>query len=128
MIQGVHSQLGGVPHHGVQGAGAGDGTRELGYDVAAEILHGQVTLDQEGDGNRGVDVAPGHVADGVGHGHDHQAEGQRRADEAGRSVFRGADLPGHAAGKEHQYRGTDKLSTILTKIFHGNPSFFSKRG
>ena len=114
VIQGVGAQLGCILHHQLQHAGAGDGAHELSHHVADEVLHGHLLRAEHGDGDGGIDVAAGDVADGVGHGHDHQAEGRTGHAQGA------AGLAGHAAGHEHQHEGAQALRQILFHVFHFN--------
>ena len=54
----------------------------LGDDVGQDLARREATTGPQPERDRGVQVASGNVADGVGHGQDRQAEGQRHAQEA----------------------------------------------
>ena len=103
--------VGDIAHLEDQGdeAHAGHRADDLGDDVKQE-LHGLQALpkeDRQGDG--GVDVAAGDVADGVGHGHDGQAEGQGGEDVPAAAGGVAAHQHGGAAPHEAQGEGADDL-------------------
>ena len=62
-------------------------------------------------------MAAGNIADGIGHRHDDQTEGQR-----GEKIPRACGITSHhgggAAGEENQHEGADKLRKILLVILH----------
>ena len=99
-----------------QQSGAGDGAKALRDHVAAEVLDVHLLADQHGNGNSGVDVAAGDVADGIGHGDDDQAEGA--GDSQITALHVAADGDGGAAGHQDQDEGTDEFRDILSQIFH----------
>ncbi len=55
-----------------------DAAEHLGDDVGNRLGLRMASADHEADGDRGIEVAAGDVADGVGHGQHGEAEGERR--------------------------------------------------
>ena len=104
-----------------QQGGADQRAEALGEHIADEVLALHAAGEQHAEGDRGVDVAAGDVADAVGRGDDRQAEGQRREDVAAARRRIAADEHRGAAAEHDQCAGSDEFSQIF---FHGLPSCF----
>ena len=70
----------------IENSGAGDAADDLGDDVGDHLGFRMTSADDQSDGDRRIQVAARDVADGVGHGHHGEAEGERNADEADAEV------------------------------------------
>ena len=96
---------------------AGYSTDKLRSNVAAKVLNAHAAGEQHAQGDGGVYVAAGHVADGVRHGDDDETEGERRCDVA-RIGEKATGDGGDAAGEEYQHTGADELGDVLFDAFH----------
>ena len=93
----------------------------LGDDVAADVLLVHTAGHEHAEGDGGVDVAAGDVADGVSHGDDGQAEGQGGEDVAAAGGCVTAHQHGGTAPEHDQCAGADRF---CDKFFHReSPSF-----
>ena len=88
---------------------------QLGHPVAEHLAQTDLVVEVEGEGDRGVDVAAGVLAQGVGQSRDDQTEGESGTDSQ-RDVSQGAltqtahrETDGRAAADEDQNRGSDQL-------------------
>ena len=93
-------------------------------DVRQQFRRGKTPADAQPDGYRGIQVAAGNVADGVGHRQHRQAEGQRHADEPdaqvdGRRAFGGDEFGSQhsaAAAAKNEPKGSKKFREKF--VFH----------
>src|SRR4030042_2889541 len=60
----------------VQDEGARDGPQHLGDDIRNQVGSPETTAGPETDGDRGVEMATGDMANGIGHGEDGETEGK----------------------------------------------------
>ena len=70
------------------------------------------------DGHRGIEVAAGDVADGIGHGQHRQAEGQRHAREPDAQFRKAGGEHRAAAATEHQPERAEELGAETMVHFH----------
>jgi hypothetical protein len=88
-----------------------DGADDLEHDVADEILDGEFLVEEHGDGDGGIEVAPRDLPDSDGHDHDGQTEGESTADEVVtrlHSEEKGSDT------EEHESEGAEELSEVFS--------------
>ena len=76
--------------------GADERADHLRANIGNELVERHLFADEHGNGNGGVDMATRNVPDGIGHGHDYKAKGER----GGNPVYAGHH--GNAAGHENQ--------------------------
>jgi hypothetical protein len=93
-----------------------DAAEHLGDDVGDRLRRGMSPADDEAYSDCGIEVAAGDVADGVGHSHYGEAEGQGDADKADAEVdwsrVRAEEMSGKhraAAAAENEPEGAEEL-------------------
>ena len=119
-LKGVRAEAAVKVEENAQADRTEDRAEALGDHVADEVLEAHLLADQHCQRDRRVDVAAGNVADGVGHRYDHKAEGQSRERVA--APVRAAGDDRHAAGHQHEDKGTDEFRQILFECVHIFPS------
>ena len=108
----------------VEDAGGCDGPEDLGDDVGGQLGDGEAPGGDQADGDSGVEMAAGDVADGEGHGEDGEAEGEGHTDEADSQVGEGCCEDGAAATAEDKPEGAEELGCCTFREMHsGGPLF-----
>ena len=106
-----------------ENGGTGDSAQELGDNVTHKILNAHLAGNQHGNGYGWIDVAAGNIADGIGHGNNHQSESEGCHQVGGVGICAvTTDYGSCAAGKQNQNQGADKLGYILLHILHKRAS------
>ena len=93
----------------VKARGANRAADQLGEDIGHQIFGGEAFASAEADGDGGIEMAAGDVADGVSHGEDGESDGEGDADEADAEGGEGGGGDGGANAGEDQPEGADEL-------------------
>jgi len=104
----------------VEDSGGNDGSCYLGDDVGAKFRGGEALADDETDGDCGVEVAAGDVANGEGHSENCEPEGEGNADEGNTEMggswygrpwgLKGGGKNGASATTEDKPEGPEEFS------------------
>ena len=99
--------------HAPQDGGPGDGAGHLGHRVADPLGRLHAAGGHEAERHRRVHVASRDGPDGVGQGHEDEAEGEGRGDHAGgvagAEQLEAEALGGHPHGDEHEYERSRRI-------------------
>ena len=99
----------------VEDSSCEDGTDDLSTDVTARVLGRDAAVEEDAQGDGGIDVAAADAADGVGHGDDAETEGDGCAhDRSG--VDAATETHGRAATKQCQHESAYHFSKILFHV------------
>ena len=118
IVQPVGAETVGRADQPAQDGGSGGRAQKLRDDIAHEIRNAHAAVQQDAQGDGGVDVAAGDVADGIRHGDNHQTERQRRHQIGSVRFGCAARHGGDAAGEQDQNEGADKFGGILFHVAH----------
>ena len=97
----------------------GDRSKNLCDDVRDKLAGGEASADHEPYRHRGVQMAAGDVADGIGHGQYRKAEGQRDTEQADTDIRKGRREHGAAAAAEDEPEGADEFGDEFVAEVHG---------
>src|SRR5580698_106565 len=92
-----------------EGGCSDESAEDLGNDVGQQMGDGKAAADNEAEGDSGVQVAAGDVADGVAHGEHGEAEGEGNADESDTEGGEASGEDGSAASAKDQPCGAEEL-------------------
>src|ERR1700733_1057965 len=105
----------------VENSRSANSSKELCTDVGGKLGGGEAFSGNKADGDGGVQMAPGDVADGEGHGQDSQTERKRYANIADAEMnARGKD--GAAATAEDKPESAEEFGCCTFGEMHGSPA------
>src|ERR1700712_2764549 len=93
----------------VKAAGSGDAAENLGNDIREKIAPGEASAGVEAEGDSGIEMRAGDVADGKGHGEHGEAEGESDARESDTELRIGRGEECRSAAAEDQPEGTKEF-------------------
>ena len=73
---------------------------------------GKATARGQADGYRWIEMAPGDVADRIGHGHHREAKCQRHPEQADADLWKAGGNDRASTSSERQPEGTDRFGKI----------------
>jgi hypothetical protein len=118
VIQAIASKAEFCSDDTAQNSRTGDSAKKLCRQIADKIREAHPAGKQNADRYRRIDMAAGHIADGIRHRDDYKAKGQRRKN-IGRIRFRAAACNSrNPAGCEDQNKCPDKFRNHLPDTFH----------
>ena len=103
----------------VEHASGRNAAEDLRDDVGRELAGGEASGRPEADGDSRVDVTPGDRTDGVGHGQQGEAEGERHAHEADAGVGEVAGQDRASAPAEDEPEGSEEFRNRWFHMFFG---------